>query len=498
MARAQRLKYMKFRNGSWVYHREWPKDVGEIDGTKAFVRSFKTSDCNAASRQWSTFDAEYEAKTKQERSFAIFRTSKDARREKFWLSVARWIAYEKARSGGQLQMHPNMGIPTMVHHTSHTFAILRKMFRDWAEQHDPDAAAVFVMSDIRLDQLFELGLIGSYFVALEGQKIESGKKSVVPSGTGTTLVEVLDKFKAEKKRSQATYDDMRRAIDTLAAACGGEAPTVEATTKEHMQKFRAFLVKRDDWKGRTRNKIRANLSSLYSHAQALFLIEHNLVELVATFDQSDSEERKPFSDADLKAIFHRDRYGIHIGAVRFWIPLISLFTAARQGELGQLDRRDVFQEPDSGLWVMSISDDGEGQSAKTDRAVRVIPIPQTLIDLGFIEFVLSVRSGPLFGLKRSPSGAFPNLSHEMNEMIRTAGISDPLKVFHSYRHTTRTKARTFEIPEEAMDFITGHKSVKNVGRRYGTHELPLLKRLVDRIRYPLNLPVWKLTVKHAA
>ena len=30
--------------------------------------------------------------------------------------------------------------------------------------------------------------------------------------------------------------------------------------------------------------LRADLSSLYSHAQALFLIEHNPVELVATFD----------------------------------------------------------------------------------------------------------------------------------------------------------------------------------------------------------------------
>jgi len=479
------------RTKNWVYKREWPKDIGQIDGIKTFARSFATTDLGAAIRAWSTFDAEYEGKVKQARSLAIFENSKDARREKFWLSVARWIAFEKARQGGELQMHPKMSIPTMVHHTGHTFSILRGMFHSWAKEHDPDAAAVFVMGDTRLDQLFECGLIGSYFVALEGQKIESGKKSVVPSGTGTTLDQVLEQFKAEKKRSAATYADMQRAIDTLAAACGGEAPTVEATTKEHMQKFRAHLVKLDYLRGRTRNKIRANLSSLYSHAQALFLIEHNPVELVASFDQSDSEERKPFSDTDLKAIFHRDRFGIHVGPVLFWIPLLSLFTGARQGELGQLDRRDVLQESDSGLWVLSISEEGEDQSVKTDRSTRLVPVPQALLDLGFVEFVQSVRSGPLFGLKRSPSGAFPNLSANLNAMIRDAGIAAPLKVFHSYRHTTRTKARTFEIPEEAMDFLTGHKRVKNVGRTYGTHELPLLKRLVDRIRYPLDLPKWK-------
>jgi hypothetical protein len=74
-------------------------------------------------------------------------------------------------------------------------------------------------------------------------------------------------------------------------------------------------------------------------------------------------------------------------------------------------------------------------------------------------------------------------------MIREAGITDPLKVFHSYRHTTRTKARTFKITEEAMDFIAGHASA-NVGRRYGTHELPTLKHEIDKIKYEVRIPKW--------
>ena len=491
MARAQKYLKQDGRTQNWVYRRQFPRDVGEIDGTKTFVRSLGTSDLAQANRQWSTHDAEFEARVKHARSLVVYRSSKDARREKFWLSVARWIVYERARSGGELCMLPEMTVPTIVAPVSHTFVLLRNMFLAWARANDPDAAAVFSMGDVRLDPLFENGLIGSYFVALESQKIDAGKKAALPSGTGTSLSEVLERFKAEKTRSAATFKDMERAIDAFASACGGEAPTVEVTTKEHMSKFRSYLVKRDQLKGRTRNKIRANLSSLFSHAQTLFLIDRNPVELVATFDQDDSEKRKPFSDTDLKAIFSPDRFSPKIGVVRYWIPLLSLYTAARQGELGQLNRTDVFEDPDSGLWVLAISDEGADQSAKTEDSIRTIPVPQTILDLGFEQFVQSVKSGPLFGTRRSPNGAFPNLSTDLNAMVRTAGISDPQKVFHSFRHTTRTKARSFDIPEETMDFIAGHASV-NVGRRYGTHELPSLKRYIDMIRYPLSLPMWKV------
>jgi integrase len=492
MARAQRYLKADRRSGNWVYRREYPRDLGKIDGTKTFVRSLGTSDLTAANRLWSTHDAEYEAKVKEARSLAVYRSSKDARREKFWLSVARWIEFLKSSHGGRLVLHrPDMATPTssVGAVAMHTFETLRVSFQAWAANHDRDALAVFRMGDFRLDSLFELGLVGAFFTALEAQNIGEGKKAILPAGTGTPLSEVLGQFKSEKRRSAATFKDMERAIDALASACGGEAPTVEATTKEHMQKFRTYLVKQDHLKGRTRNKIRANLSSLYSHAQTLFLIERNPVELVATFDQDDSEKRKPFSDTDLKVIFG-PKFGPALGPVLYWIPLLSLFTAARQGELGQLDLSDVYEDPDTGLWVMAISDEGVDQSAKTDDSVRTIPIPQAVIDLGFIEFVRTVRSGPLFGLKRSPSGGFPNLSNPLNAMIRDVGISDPQKVFHSYRHTTRTKARSFDIPEEAMDFIAGHASA-NVGRKYGTHELPLLKKLIDRISYPVGLPKWE-------
>ena len=195
---------------------------------------------------------------------------------------------------------------------------------------------------------------------------------------------------------------------------------------------------------------------------------------MATFDQDDSEQRKAFSDTDLKAIFGSDAFKPS-DPILYWMPLLSLYTAARQGELGQLNRSDVAQDTDSGLWVISITNEGEGQNTKTERSRRVIPIPAAILKLGFGEFVQSVRSGPLFRIKRSPSGGFRTSATISTTRSAAQGSRIPQKVFHSFRHTTRTKARTFEIPEEAMDFIAGHASV-NVGRSCGTHDPPPPRR----------------------
>jgi integrase len=483
---AQRYMKQDGRTQNWVYRRQFPKDVDEIEGSRTYVRSMATSDLTVANRKWSTYDAEYEAKVAQARSLSIFRDSKDARREKFWLSVARWIEYERTQHGGQLPTFPS--VPTINRRTSHPFVKIRSMFLAWAAEHDRDAHAVYHMGDIRLDSLFECGLVGSFFTAVEAQKIAIGSRPATPNGVGTTLTQVLEKFRTEKKRNVKTYKDIENAIEVFASACGGEAPTVEGTAREHMKKFRSYLAKREDWKGRTKNKVRANLSSLYGHARTLFLIETNPVEAVATFDQNDSAKRKPFSDADLKTIFESDAFKSS-DEILYWLPLLSLYTAARQGELGQLDRSDVAQDADTGLWAISITNKGEDQNTKTELSRRLIPVPAAILKLGFAEFVQSVKSGPLFKIKRSPSGGFPNLSNDLNDMIRSTGIADSHKVFHSFRHTTRTKARTFDIPEEAMDFIAGHASA-NVGRRYGTHELPLLKRLIDQIQYTMRVPKW--------
>jgi hypothetical protein len=43
----------------------------------------------------------------------------------------------------------------------HTFTTLKGSFKAWAADRDQDALAVLRMGDMRLDSLFELGLVGA-------------------------------------------------------------------------------------------------------------------------------------------------------------------------------------------------------------------------------------------------------------------------------------------------------------------------------------------------
>ena len=55
-----------------------------------------------------------------------------------------------------------------------------------------------------------------------------------------------------------------------------------------------------------------------------------------------------------------------------------------------------------------------------------------------------------------------------NRYLRNqAGVEDPAKVFHFFRHTFKRMARDANLQEEMHDFMTGHAGGGGVGRGYG-------------------------------
>lgn len=55
-----------------------------------------------------------------------------------------------------------------------------------------------------------------------------------------------------------------------------------------------------------------------------------------------------------------------------------------------------------------------------------------------------------------------------NRYLRNqAGVEDPAKVFHFFRHTFKRIARDANLQEEMHDFMTGHAGGGGVGRGYG-------------------------------
>ena len=192
-----------------------------------------------------------------------------------------------------------------------------------------------------------------------------------------------------------------------------------------------------------------------------------------------NEPRDPYTAQDLKRIFEHDFFvrGQYKHPYQYWLAHIALFTGARVNEIAQLYVDDIQQYDD--IWAFEfckvINHFDEGGTpvirpdvhGKTEASHRLTPVHPQLIALGLLSFSDSVRAA---GHKR----LFPELPYStkggygtrasrwyMEEFLRPkVGITNPAKVFHSFRHTVLTEFGNtlFEMPEGKMvqdkDMIT--------------------------------------------
>ena len=180
------------------------------------------------------------------------------------------------------------------------------------------------------------------------------------------------------------------------------------------------------------------------------------------------------------------------GDAAAWLPLLALYTGARLEEMAQLlvdDIRTSGGRPC--LRITTLDDDGNGgpvQRLKTAASRREIPISQTLIAHGFLDYVAYQRA-------RGTLWLFPELQPDAKYGRRGAnwgkwwtrwrkelGVSGRAKCFHAFRHVFKTACRRAGIGEDVHDALTGHTS-KHEGRQYGRFPLEALAA-IDRVVYP--------------
>jgi integrase len=119
-----------------------------------------------------------------------------------------------------------------------------------------------------------------------------------------------------------------------------------------------------------------------------------------------------------------------------------------------------------------------------------------LTSLGFLALVevcrkLDGANAPLFPLMRpGPRGGYAEgWSKWFGRYLRSIGIGDTNRVFHSFRHSFKDAARAAGVREDINDALTGH-SGGGVGRQYGSKSmvrrfgLPQLYQAVARVEYP--------------
>jgi integrase len=182
----------------------------------------------------------------------------------------------------------------------------------------------------------------------------------------------------------------------------------------------------------------------------------------------EDEQRDAFSDEDLKRLFESKHYlqGIHSKPSHFWIPLLALFTGARENELCQLYKLDVYKDTESSIWVIDINQNKPDKKLKRTHHKRIVPIHNQLIKLGFIDFRESVKTERLFDdLPFRRGGYGDNFSKWFNDTYRNknncnVGQSpDEKKDFHSFRHTVISQwSNIHKITSPTITKLVGQKS----------------------------------------
>lgn len=182
---------------------------------------------------------------------------------------------------------------------------------------------------------------------------------------------------------------------------------------------------------------------------------------------------------------------------RFWLPLISLYTGARLGEIAQLETADVAEI--DGIPTFTLRLEGEtAKSLKTKYSERPVPVHSELIRLGFLDFVASQRKAKRVRVfpDLQPGARTERLSETAGKSFRRYLERAGLKGFgyHRFRHTVHDALRAAGYLDEQIAAIVGHKGSGTQTARYGSVSSVTLaqrKQMIDSIEYPgLDFTAW--------
>lgn len=203
--------------------------------------------------------------------------------------------------------------------------------------------------------------------------------------------------------------------------------------------------------------------------------------------------RDPFDSADLQRIFDPALYEGRKLPHTFWPPLIALFTGARCNEIAQLYLDDIVNDNDPTRWrfMIRVGSGRTDQRLKNKFSNRSIPMHPRLIELGFLSYLDDVRS---LGFDRvfpslrwtAAAGYGDTVSDMFSAYLRTkVKITNPRKVFHSFRHYFCTQAKNFtDEKSEWISDLTGHA-------REGEFELTYARELFyeNKLRILMKIPM---------
>ncbi|MBN1403747.1 MAG: site-specific integrase [Opitutales bacterium] len=357
---------------------------------------------------------------------------------------------------------------------------------------------------------------------------------------GPSITKLLESYLEEKRPSMDAKDLYQRVVRWFVQVC--EDKPVIQYVREDCIAFRNALERtparspvmltqektkersrRSDRAGKPRSQKSVNnalstLSALFKYAEQNNLIHFSPAGGLVKKDKfdDDSSKRKPFELEDLRRLFSAPFFAEYANRkdteplrhwpfpnATFWVPLISLYSGMRLNEICQLYTEDV--ETLEGIPCFQVRlEDAQGQRTedkrlKTKHSRRTIPIHRELLALGFAEYVEGRKTA---GARRlfeevpmSSKGRYSDsFQKRFRRLLDSLDMKDPLKTFHSFRHTFRDALRAAGVTTEITNVLCGWKESEGLAAYYGNgYQMSTRNRAVKQVDYPgLGLKMlWK-------
>lgn len=233
------------------------------------------------------------------------------------------------------------------------------------------------------------------------------------------------------------------------------------------------------------NRLR-KLSAFLSWCKSNGYITDNPLVGLKVMTGSAKEARLSFDRQDLTTLLNLDalRAEARKHPWRYWLPLLGRATGARLEELCQLRVDDLIEQ--QGIQCIRIDDSREGQNLKNSSSRRMLPLHPTLIDLGLLQHVESVRSTGADRLFPELEAVRGKLGHAPSKWFgrykTKLGITDPRKTFHSFRHTLIDDLRDAGVQDSLIKRIAGHEDGAVTFSIYGSRSpLKAMAEALDHI-----------------
>ena len=430
------IKYAYLKGHTWLYRRNWPKDVALVLGQQALKQSLKTRDTSTARVRAAEVNARYETLVVEVREGAQ-------------------SALTAPEFAGAWSQSPSAALDQLRASLEHSGTTLdRPSFGQVAARKKVtigDASRVY--TNKRSDELRPGGFKSvRYSVGLFSSQYGDRSLCSLTRADGRAFLSMLGQLSPLLGKTDAT-----------------RGLTLEQSVRYSATKPVKITV-------RTQKRIWSQVNHFLDWCVYKGDLDVNPFKTVL-FDQK--VKPRPYAvltDEEVTQLLRRRDPELHS------VLLTCLLTGMRAGEAAGLLREDLVAKGNLGTFIHVRPNDL--RLLKTDAAERQVPCHPVLEDL----FRGLPSSGPLF-----PELTVDRITKAFTALRRRLKLERPGLVFHSSRKWFITQCERTGVPEHFTASLVGHKSARSEnGITYGIYSAGISdeqkRSIVDQIRLPVLVP----------